>query len=272
MSKITNKTIIDISKVLGNLLTGSEITTMLNDLNLPNYDSINNRPYTSTKWKRLNESIHSACRTSQSAKPLFKAIEYVMSPSNFMDSPEDWYFNKNNLNKLLIFHGFEIVDSGKISKTKVVKTFSGAQKRLKSFNDKLDSYDIHQEIFKYCTVELFEQNYFHAIFEASKGILDRVRLISESNLDGNSLINENFKLNQPIILIRNNLLESSDDRSAYNGLKSLLKTIVYLYRNPKAHNPKLYDVTSETDAITAFTLMSLAHKTLDNCINVRDIT
>ena len=67
------------------------------------------------------------------------------------------------------------------------------------------------------------------------------------------------------------MLITQTDKSKYQGLKSLLNTIVYLYRNPNAHEPKLYDVTSETDAVTALTLMSLANSLLDDCINVRDL-
>lgn len=272
MSRIKPKTITSVSKIIGELLTGSQITQMFNQLNLPDFDAIKQRPYTSTKWRRLEESIQTMCNHNKNANPLFKVIEYVMQPADFINNPEGWKSNKKSLNSILMFHGYEVNDSGKVAKTKVIKTFTDAQKRLKSFNDKLNNYEIHSEIFKYCTPELFEENYFHAIFEASKGVLDRVRDIAESNLDGNQLIDKSFNLGRPMVLIRNNMLNSQDEKSAYNGLKSLLKTIVYLYRNPNAHNPKLYDVKSETDAITAFTLMSLAHKTLDNCVNVRDFT
>lgn len=44
-----------------------------------------------------------------------------------------------------------------------------------------------------------------------------------------------------------------------------------MYRNPKAHEPKLYDEGSLQDAVDAFVLMSIAHRQLDKLINARDI-
>jgi len=124
---------------------------------------------------------------------------------------------------------------------------------------------------KYCREENFNQDYFHAIFESSKGLSQRDRDISDLNTNGNELIQDAFSINTPKILIKGNMLNNKTDKSLYNGLKNLLKTIVSLYRNPSAHMPKLYDPKSETDAITVFTLISLAHRILDECINVRDI-
>ena len=59
------------------------------------------------------------------------------------------------------------------------------------------------------------------------------------------------------------------EKSQYQGLKSLLNTICYLYRNPTAHSPKMYDDRNERDAIQALLLISMAHVQLDKCICVR---
>lgn len=53
------------------------------------------------------------------------------------------------------------------------------------------------------------------------------------------------------------------------GLKHLLLSIAQLYRNTNAHSLKLYNPNNLNDAITALTLMSLAHNLLDNCSNAR---
>jgi uncharacterized protein (TIGR02391 family) len=249
---------------------------MFNQLDLENFDEqrrqlISPSFSNSTKWKRINESVLDACRRTKTAKPLFEVIQYVMKPENFLHDSAAWNKNIKSLNETLIFYGYKVADSGKVLHVKPATTFSEAEQRLQTLNEKLSKLNIHPDIIKYCRPELLEKNYFHAILEASKGILDRVRQISGLSDDGNSLINKCFGVNRPIILIRNNLLKTQTERSKYQGLKSLLNTIVYLYRNPNAHDLKLYDVTSETDAITAFTLMSLANSLLDNCINVRDL-
>lgn len=269
---IDNQLISSVSKILGEELNGQKISTMLTILSLSDFDKIYSRPYTSTKWKRLDESISFECSKSKNAKALFRVIEYVAKPQNYVNSPtNDWFSLKKSLNTQLMFYGFSLNDAGKIINSEAVETFSDAQKRLKSFEEKLFLHEIHPEILKYCREELFQENYFHAIFEASKGILDRVRIISELDTDGITLIDSAFRSKNPIVLIKGNMIQSLSDKSEYSGLKSLLSTVIYFYRNPQAHNSKLYNPKSETDAITAFSMMSLAHQILDNCINVRDL-
>lgn len=268
---VDNLLIESISKILAEEITGNQITTMFQALHLLDFDKIDNRP-TSTKWRRINESVIDACNKQRTNQPLFEVIKYVMNPQNYIDRSDDYWNNlKRTLNSHLIFYGFEVSDSGNVQVIDAPKTFTDAKKRLKSFGDKLSSYDMHKDVLIYCREELFVDDYFHAIFEASKGVLDRVKKLSELSDDGNTLINNAFSTKRPIILIKGNFIQTQTERSEYNGLKSLLQTIVYLYRNPQAHELKLYNPKSETDAITAFSLMSLAFRTLDNCVNVRDI-
>lgn len=270
MSKsIDNLLITNISKIIGEILTGSKISDMFQFLGLIDFDKSENRMYTSTKWKRINETVLYECKHSKSSKPLFKVIEYTLSPQNFIHNPETWKSIKTNVNAQLMFYGFEIDDSGKIQKSKPVESFSDAQKRLKTFSSRLEDKNIHKETIKYCRQELFNENYFHAVFEASKGLIERLRTMTNSNLDGNTLVDEIFKIKDPCIIINGNFLITETEKSECKGMRSLISTIVYLYRNPKAHNLKLYDYTNEDDAITAFTFISLAHNFLDDCIVVR---
>lgn len=238
---------------------------MLSNLNF--YDSDFNQPFTSTKWRRINESI---LKSDNKLNTLFKMIEYQMKPMNYIYNSDLWNNLKSSINSNLMFIGYELNDSGKVTYKAKVQSFSEAQKRMKSFKTKLEMYDIHNNVLKYCTEDYLNENYFYAIFEASKGVLDRVRKLSETTDDGNKLINKSFNNKNPLILIKNNFIRTQSEISEYYGLASLLKTIVYLYRNPKAHISKLFNPSSEADAITAFNLMSLAHKNLDKCISKRD--
>lgn len=269
MSKPIDNVIVEhISRILAEELTGSKIDTMFELLNLPNFDQLE-RDYTTTKWRRINESVLDKCKRTNSTAPLFSVIQYVLNPPLYMDKPNDWKKILRDINSQLMFYGFEVNDSGKVIVIEVVETFNDAQKRLQSFNERLSEYDIHPEVIKYCQSELFSENYFHAILEASKGLLQRLRELSGLELDGTTLVNEVFILRNPTIIIGNSKNETMSEKSEFNGLKSLINTIVYLYRNPKAHEPKLYNPSSENDAVTAFTLMSMAHSILDDCVRVR---
>lgn len=270
MSKLINNKIIEsISRILAEETTGSKIDVLFDNLGLVNFDETLNRGYTSTKWVRLNESIIYECKKTNNPKPFFEVIEYITRPAEYIEYPSQWEKLLTSINSKLMFYGFEVNDSGNVVRTKIVTSFSDGQKRLTSFTKRLSDYDIHPQVLKYCTDELFSENYFHAILEASKGLLERIRELSGSSSDGSTLINEVLINKNPILVINGNKIETLTEKSEYNGFKSLLNTIVYFYRNPKAHEPKLYNPTSESDAVTAFTLISMAHSILDNCIRVR---
>ena len=103
MPAIDNNCIEKISKTLGELLTGSEITSMFHQLELKDFDAIRQQQlnfptFHSTKWRRINESVTEACRTTNSAKPLFKAIEYTMRPSNFINEAVFCKLKKQSFN------------------------------------------------------------------------------------------------------------------------------------------------------------------------------
>ncbi|MCD2257402.1 TIGR02391 family protein [Lactobacillus sp. CC-MHH1034] len=272
MTKSIDNTVIEnISKVLGEYTTGGKITSMFHALKLVDFDETENRGITTTKWRRLNESITYKCSITKNAKPFFETIEYIMRPQNFLDKPNVWHNGLHDINAQLIFYGYELTDAGKIVHIKSVSSFSDAQNRLKSFSNKLDEINIHPEVKKYCQKEFLEEDYFHAVFEASKGLLQRVRNLSELSEDGQQLIDVALNRNRPVILIKGNKLETKTELSQYNGLKELLKAIIFLYRNPQAHIPKLYDSTSVDDAVSAFSVISVAQSILDKCINVRNL-
>ena len=54
-------------------------------------------------------------------------------------------------------------------------------------------------------------------------------------------------------------------KSEFTGVKELLEAIFHLVRNPAAHTPKINWKVDETKALDILTLISFAHKYLDEC-------
>lgn len=263
MSSLNSQDIELVCQILCEELSGSQITTMLSTFHLP----VGNP--SETKWRRLSAILKTACQQKSSLRPVFDSIEYVYSPSKYIENPEIWSTLKKRMNSILIFKGFEVNDSGKVQKMTTATTFKDAQIRLQTLEQRLKDSDLHPLVSKYCSEELLQENYFHAILESSKGIFFRIRQMTGSSLDSGKLIEECFKKNNPVIVIKGNTLQSDSELSAYQGLKHLLLAIAQLYRNTNAHSLKLYNPNDINDATTALTLMSLAHNLLDNCSNTR---
>lgn len=255
----------EISRVLAEYTTGSRITQMLKTLNMHDMDAIK-PPFTnsSSKWMRITNAIIDYQNRHNSNLGLQQIIEYIFTPANFINkSDKSWFEATTAVNRILQFNGMEINDSGKITTIVKTKTYSGGTKRYNSLKLSLENLQVHQEIIALCRPEILDKNYFHLILEASKSVLNKVRSISCLCEDGNKLIERSFSIERPIVVI--NKLDTDTEKSEYNGLKFLLKAIVCLYRNPKAHELKAYSVDSEEDTVSALLLMSQAHKLLDKC-------
>ena len=122
---------------------------------------------------------------------------------------------------------------------------------------------IHPEVLKYCRSELMQDNYFHAVFEATKGLAQRLRDSTGVQTDGAALIDGVFSIERPLLAM--NALRSETERSEHKGFAALLKGCFAAVRNPLAHEPKiLWD--GEDDAADYLSLISLLHRKLDQCV------
>jgi hypothetical protein len=203
-----SNTIESISKILGNTtdgLTGTEINRLLQECKIENTDP------DITKWKRLFNAFAQRQNKDGCSNAILYFIKQVMIPTKYINNKEQFDFFKIELNKILIFHGYEIKDDGNIRKVNKVETIAEAEKRVSKLKEKLKTRNIHKEIFKYCNEEIVSENYFHLVFEATKSLAQRIREISNLKSDGSTLIDEALSFNfdkQKIPLIAINKLDS----------------------------------------------------------------
>lgn len=256
----------EISNVLKDLISGSEITRMLQVLGMHDMDA--NKEHNalgSSKWIRIANAVVEHQRRFNNNAGLIRIVEYVFNPSRHINNLEkNWHEARTAANRILQFNGLMVTDSGKVVSIKKTETFAEGNKRFQSLRLRLENLSIHGELLGFCRPEILDKNYFSLIFEASKTVLNKVRGISGLSDDGNALIEKAFNEDRGPIIVLNKLVTDTE-KSEYRGLKSLLKTIVYLYRNPKAHELRAFSVDSEDDAIAALVLISQAHKLLDRC-------
>src|SRR6185295_15675406 len=97
--------------------------------------------------------------------------------------------------------GFGVREDGRVIRTEVATTIRDARARAGALKSKLEDRGAHPEIFKYCRAELLEENYFHAVLEAVKGVAERIRGLSGLTSDGGELINVAFSSQSPLLAI-----------------------------------------------------------------------
>ena len=203
--------------------------------------------------------------TKKSYHNIFRFIENALDPVNF--TPDEkrgkYKYLFDGVNKVLLLAGLEVQENGKIRNVVKAETLDEVDKRVKSLEQKLTDRAIHQEVKRYCMREYLKKDYFDAVFEAAKGLAQRVRDITGLNKDGGQLFQTAFATKDPYLYF--NLLKTESEISEFVGLKELLESIFHLVRNPAAHTPKINWHIDESKALDILTLISFAHKYLDEC-------
>jgi uncharacterized protein (TIGR02391 family) len=141
-----------------------------------------------------------------------------------------------------------------------------AHARVRTIRSKFQGRKLHAEVLKYCRSELMQDNYFHAVFEAAKGLAQRIRDLSGEQADGAALVDRVFSVDRPLLAI--NSLQTETERSEHKGFAALLKGCFAAIRNPLAHEPKIL-WQGEDDAADYLSLISLVHRKLDDAVRVR---
>lgn len=203
--------------------------------------------------------------TTQSFNKIIKFIEIVVNPINYtkLEKREKYQFILEELNKILLLLGYKIDSSGKLIEIVKASNLDEVDRRVNSLKKRLYDRNIHSEVAKYCINDYLREDYFDTVFEATKGLAERVRGISGLNSDGNELFQNAFSTKDPYIIL--NMLDTDSEKNEYNGLKELLIALFHLVRNPMAHTPKINWKQNENEALDILTIVSFAHKYLDKC-------
>ena len=233
-------------------LTKSELTTLLGQCRICSVDDGSSR-------NQLGYTI------GLNKRDWLSFLQAVLNPAAYTsaDSRQKYRYLFEETNKVLLFAGLSIDQSGRLVAVSQAETLSEVDQRVNHLKKALYDRAIHSEVQKYCVEDYLRADYYDAVFEASKGLAERVRQISGLTTDGGTLFQTVFSKNDPYIFF--NAMKTDSERSEFTGLKELLEAIFHLVRNPAAHTPKVNWKTDETKVLDILTLISFAHKYLDEC-------
>lgn len=259
--KFDSATVENISNFFGKIQSNSQITSVLEECHLIDDSG------ESTKWRKLYAIFIKSQNDTNSSNQILGYIKSCLAPTRFVGKSDELNKILKQLNPILLMQGLEYGDDGEFHQRSRASTPGEAETRVQGIVKELRSRNVHGDVYKYCTSELMEKNYFHAVYEASKGLLQKVRDMSGIEGDGTKLIDTAFSINDPYLAF--NALTSQTDISEHNGFAHLLKGCVGIIRNPLAHKPKiLWDWDDKNDVIDYLSLISLMHRKLDKCFTV----
>jgi uncharacterized protein (TIGR02391 family) len=192
-----------------------------------------------------------------------------MAPARWTGEGDHFEAQRRALNEALAFAGLRVREDGRVARRQAATTLSEAAQRTRRLRDALTARRGHAEVFRYCNAELLADDCFHAVFEAVKGLAQRIRDMFGLDADGAQLVDADgaqlvdaaFGGAAPIIAF--STLRTATEVNEQRGLANLMKGLFGAIRNPQAHTPKLLWHMSEDDALDLLGTLSLLHRRLD---------
>lgn len=237
-------------------LTGTQIGHLLQQAGVEDVDPNN------TKWKRLYNALAQRHNRDGHGNAVLNFIRYALDPARYGGNRQQFERRRRAVNSPLAFAGLKFGKDGKFHRISRAETLDEAERRADRLRSVLEERGVHSDVLKYCKAELLEDNYFHAVLEATKSVAEKIRNSTEIDKDGARLVDAALGGQSPIMKI--NDLSSKSKRSEQSGFVNLLKGLFGLFRNPTAHEPRREWKMAEDDALDLFVLASYAHRRIDS--------
>lgn len=251
-----------LARSLGDAATGAQLSRIFEQVGLEDVLGANN-----TKWKRIYEAIEGDQKRFGSANRTLALTKTVLSPARFVGEGQRFEAVREEVNATLAFAGYFLNQDGRLAKKTAVSTIPEAQKRASRLKAELANRSVHPDVLRFCRAELIVPNYFHAVFEATKSVADKIRARTGLAGDGAELVDAALGLGKTgIPLLAFNTLQTDTERSEQKGLAMLFKGMFGTFRNVTAHAPKITWTISEGDALDLLTLASFLHRRLDKAV------
>lgn len=251
----------------GGGLTGSEIGTLLRQCQIEDVAP------GITKRHRLYEALARRQERDGVANNVISFVQAAMHPARYVGKSQLFEERQASINSVLALAGLRVDDEGRIATAQRARTAGEAEQRAGRLRAELIRRQVHADVLKACRAELLEENYFHAVLEATKSVAEKVRQLSGLTLDGAELVDEAFGMRDrdrrprdPILAL--NTLVSIAEQSEQRGMMHLTKGIFAVFRNPTAHELKTRWAVDEREALDLLTMVSVVHRRLEAAVRI----
>lgn len=236
-------------------LTGSEIDFLLP---LVRIDDVSPEL---KKSDRLYNAFAKDQNTRKHRRHILEFIRRAMRPERYIKDPSRFEQVRSRLNQALAFVGLVVTESGSLESADRVETLSEARRRAQELRADLTNRGVHPDVLKFCREELVADNYFHTVLEAVKSVADKLRARTGLTDDGVTLVDRALGGSPPMLGI--NPLKTETEKGEQRGFSNLVKGVFGMFRNPTAHEPRIYWPMTKDDAEDLLSLVSLIHRRLD---------
>lgn len=240
-------------------LSNSEISRLLAILGIDDVSA-------SSKKTRLYGALHNRQLRDGASNCVIRFIAEAMGPGRHLQAQPRFEALRDRLAEPLSLVGLRVNAQGKVAHAAATATTLDEVAHLAGrLRTELQRRGVHPEVVRYCEEELLRQSLFHAVFEATKGVSERLRQMTQLTIDGAELVDQCFGGRSGTPLVRINAYRTDSETSEHRGFANLLKGTFGTFRNPPAHTPRASAgwTLTEPDALDLFSLLSLIHRRLD---------
>lgn len=230
-----------------------------------------NDPYPSiTKRKRLAAALQNRQDQDRHSNRLVTFLTAAMDPARYVRDPAAFDALRQDLSEVLSLVALQINDNGKVARAPLARTLDEVAALAGRLQGELRRRGVHPEAIQYCREELLRRSTFHAVFEATKGLAERLRqMTGMTTIDGDELVTACFAGRATAPVVRINAFRTKSEISEHNGFANLLRGVFGTFRNPTAHSPRAAWTVPEADALDLFSTLSYLHRRLDGAAVTR---
>lgn len=264
--RFSDNELMEISKVLGDTasgFTGREIGALLATCGFPDPGEI-------TKRDRLFQGLRAGQAGGDgSGAKIASLVQEAMDPVRYRTNRELFESRRYEMNVALAFAGIRIRPDGKLEPIPAAATLTEAEQRASKLRSELAHRGISGDVLRFCRPELLDGNYFHAVFEATKSVAQKLRDRTGLTLDGIALVEASLSItNNQTPMLAWNALATDTDRSEHRGVALMISGVFSYFRNLPAHVPKVgFRNVSEEEALEVLTIISFLHRRLDVAVS-----
>lgn len=214
-----------------------------------------------TKRHRIYNAFAKSQNARQDRTHILAFIRFALKPERYLTAPERFEPMRLNLNRALLFAGLTVEADGTLAEAVPATTLAEAQRRAQELRADLVHRGVHPDVLVFCREELLADNYFHAVLEAVKSVLEKLRQRTGLTDDGNALVDRALGGDSPMLAI--NALATDSDRSEQKGFANLVRGTIGMFRNTTAHAARVNWPIPKADAEDLLTVVSLIHRRID---------
>ena len=259
IEKLTRAQLEAICRVLVDVVSHREVTTLMQDCGIEDRGG-------GPRWERVLLALSARQDQDECANNVIAFIQTALSPARSVDRGEQFAEVRRKINTHLAFCGIEIGEDGVARPVQKARTLLEADERANELRAELRRRSVHADVLRFCQPEFLKQNYFHCVLEASKSVAQKIRDRTGLTGDGAEIVDAAFSLRAPVLAL--NSLQTESEQKEQAGFSNLLKGIFGVFRNHTAHAPKIHWAVNRQDAVDALTIISYAHRRLDEAVVV----